>query len=132
MITLKLMLHAGTGFTAAIATGLAASVTPGPFSDLFSDNALAVSIYGAFGGLTRWIFLKDPWKDGMRAVTLGALLATGVGTLWHVLVSTYLGDIPDGLLAQPETARTGAYLVGLSSVLILGRFIDSKESESDE
>lgn len=123
MFFTKLALQAGTGMVVATAAVQAIdSITP--WSIAFNADAIVVALHGALGGSARWLFLREPWRHGLRLMLLGAILAAGIGNLWRLLVKTWVGDVPDSILNQPETAYSGAFLVGLLAVTILGRFFD--------
>lgn len=107
------------------------AVTATPFEVVFNESTGVVAIFGALGGSTRWLFLHENFREGSRLAALGALLAFGIGNLWSLVVKVYLGDVPDHILAQPETSYYGAFVVGLAAVAILGRFIDEKDGPSE-
>lgn len=109
-----------------------AVITTGAFGAVFNENALIIAIFGALGGSARWLFLREKFREGLRLAVLGALLAFGLGNLASFLVKSWLGQVPDHILAQPETVYYLAFVVGLGSVTILGRFIDAKEEDTDE
>ena len=101
-----------------------------PGLEFFNQQFWLVLAHGIAGGACRWLFLREPWRDGLRLMVLGGVLAAGVGNLWRLLVREWVGDVPESLWSQPETAYSGAFLVGLLAVTILGRFVDqSKQHE---
>ena len=100
-----------------------------PLAQAFDESALVIAIFGALGGSARWLFLQEGLREGGRLAILGALLAFGMGNLWSIVIKNWLGDVPDHVLTQPETAYYGAFLVGLSSVAIMGRFIDGGKKD---
>ncbi|MEL6809014.1 MAG: hypothetical protein AAFO97_14660 [Pseudomonadota bacterium] len=112
------------------AVDVAASLSP--LAAVFDADALVVAIHGALGGSARWLFLREPWRDGLRLMLLGAVLAAGVGNLWRLLVGQWFSDVPESVWTQPETAYSGAFLVGLGAVTFMGRFIDEAKGEGDD
>lgn len=128
MIAAKLLNHAATGAAAAIAAIEGTSL----WGQVFDEHAAIVAVFGALGGSTRWVFLRESMRDGLRLMILGALLAFGVGSLSRVLIDNYLGDSPESLLSQPQVAYNGAYLVGLFAVVLLGKWLDDNRSDGDD
>jgi hypothetical protein len=124
--TVELAQSAAVGATVAVT-----AATATPFETVFNESSLIVAIFGGLGGSARWLFLREGVWEGSRLAVLGALLAFGMGNLWYLVVRTQWGDVPDHILAQPETAYYGAFLIGLGAVTILGRVIDDKD-EPDE
>jgi len=100
-------------------------------ADIWTADFGLVALHGALGGSARWLFLKEPWREGMRLMILGAVLAAGVGNMWRLILKQYFGDVPESLWSQPEAAYSGAFLIGLLSVAIMGRFVDCKEGNDD-
>jgi hypothetical protein len=124
MITPKFLYHAATGAFSAVLTLAAQTAATGPFMTAFSEQTLVVAIFGALGGLTRWLGLKEPWRDGVRMVLLAVIMAVGIGVLWPLFIDSWFGEIPDHLMHDPRAEWAGAYIIGLSSVSILGWLIN--------
>lgn len=128
MITAKLSTQAVAGAAAAVATLEVVS----PWIQVFDAQALIVATFGALGGSTRWLFLRESFWNGVRLLLLGAIVAFGVGGLWRVILKQYFSDMSDSLVAQPGITYNGAYLVGLFSVVILGKWLDENEQTKND
>ena len=128
MVISKLVLYASFGsLIGTAAVQFMESVSP--WTTAFNGDILIVALHGALGGSARWLFLKEPWRDGLRLMLLGAVLAAGLGNLWSVMIKSWFAEIPDNILNQPETAYSGAFVIGLLAVTLLGRFFDEKNNE---
>jgi len=80
------------------------------FRRLAAIPAVAVAFWGAAGGLTNALVIRVSFREAARHVSLGALIAVGVGTLGGPLLEHW------GLIG-PGWATTGAsdaiaYLTG--------------------
>jgi len=106
---------------------LVATAVATPFLGSTGVDTLMVALHGALGGAARWIFLREDWKDGLRLMLLGGMLALGLGNLGWVLIDKWTLDLPDSILQDPRTAHSIAFFIGLISVVILGRIVDGEK-----
>lgn len=79
--------------TATVATvgAIAAAATGGELAQVFNELLVVMAIMGAFGGLTHGLAMQLPWREIVRGVTLGVLLAGGIGVLGPYVASAIMG-----------------------------------------
>ena len=90
----------------------------GPLAEVFNELALVLALMGAAGGATRGLALRLQWREVLRGIALGALLASGVGVLLPHVLGPWLG--PDLPVTVPALAAC-AYLVGFMQDAVIAR-----------
>lgn len=100
------------------------AVDVSPVSEVFNQHTGLVATFGAMGGACRALFLRETWREAMRVLILGGMLAFGIGSLGTLFVIMYFKDAPDSIWAHPLTAYNIAFFVGLTSVTLLGWLFD--------
>jgi drug/metabolite transporter (DMT)-like permease len=101
------------------------------WNEVFNERGFVLAVLGALGGAVRAVALKTTWREGLRVVVVGSVLAFGVGVLGPSLLKPWFGEF------TPEAGATGlltasAFLIGLMGVTLIERWIDSKEEKSDD
>ena len=105
---------------------------PSLFAEIFNERGALLAIFGAMGGAVRSAALKTTWREGVRVIFIGSAFSFGVGVLAPWLLKPWIGDLPDGMAGALGTLCAAAFLVGLLSVTIIERMIDSGSGEGDE
>lgn len=106
----------------------------GEINDIFNERGLVLGILGALGGAVRSAALKTTWREGLRVVFIGGILAFGVGALAPYLLRSWIGDLPEELSKTLGIIGAAAFLTGLMGVTIIERLIDARSIQrgSDE
>ena len=86
---------------------------------LFSDAGSAV-LAGALGGLTRWLTLRDSWREGVTAVLVGAICALYLGPLVEPVLEPMIGKIAPG----EDASGFASFICGLAGISLAGLLID--------
>ena len=109
-----------SGHNTAIAAGgaMAAAAAGGPLEQVFTELALMLVLMGAGGGATRGLAIRLPFLEVLRGITLGGLLAGGLGVLLPHILRPWVGD--DTLLTVPALAAC-AFLVGFLQDIVITR-----------
>jgi len=79
-----------TPLTMAAATAGAAALG-GPLSQVLNELAVLMAIMGGAGGLTWGLANRYPWRDWLRGVILGALMAFGFGLASPSVLDSLIG-----------------------------------------
>ena len=110
----------GSNTAAVGAVGaVAAAVAGGPLSEVFNELSLLLVVMGAAGGATKSLAIKVTWREAIRGIVLGGLIAFGLGSTAPSILSTVLGVSLDGDASSARYLAAIAYLVGyMQDVLI--------------
>lgn len=86
---------------------------------LGSDTGKAL-LAGAAGGVVRWATLRQNWREGFAALTVGALCAVWLGPIVEPIIRPIVGPI------TPHNDPTGfaSFIVGLGGISLSGFIID--------
>lgn len=78
----------------------------------YAAPIIGVAIWGAMGGMTNALVIRVTFKEAIRHVILGAIIAAGMGGFGVEILAHYL-RLPDELSARAGAlGGSGAYLVG--------------------
>jgi len=109
------MQHSGTVLAGASA---AASVTIGPFAEVFNEAGLLMFVMGLLGGLTGHLGIKLQIKTAWRPAIVGGLIGFGLGVVAPPLLKAFLEvDLLADTTARGLAAVT--YIVGMMHERIL-------------
>ena len=98
------------------------------FDTIFNARSALLAMFGALGGAVRSVALKTTWRDGMRAVFIGAATSFGFGTLSpHILHFAFGIDIPADVASALGGLCAAAFIVGLTAITLLERFLAERE-----
>ena len=98
----------------AIMIGALSTTVSGPLYQIFDELALVMAVLGGMGGLCRAVAIKGtPWREVLRSVFLGSLLAFGVGVFSPAIVSRMLGIDITGLDDILPLLAASSFLIGL-------------------
>lgn len=96
----------------------------------YNDPTFSVVMAGGAGGLVRWATEREPWREGLTSVVVGAICAQYLGPVAIGMVESVMGiEVPD------TTGKTGAFLMGIggiSIVALLTSRLKKFRSKSDE
>lgn len=109
---------AALGFAGAV---MAAAVG-GPLAAVFSELALALTIMGAAGGVTRGLANRDPWREIVRGGFLGGLLAFGFGALSPQVLGHLISVEFMASASGVPLLAAGAFSVGFVQDVIINTF----------
>lgn len=98
----------------------------GELNDIFNERGLVLGVLGALGGAVRSAALKTTWREGVRVIFIGGVLAFGVGALAPYLLRGWIGDLPEELAQTLGIIGAAAFLTGLMGVTIIERLIDAR------
>ncbi|MGB1215389.1 MAG: hypothetical protein ACPG4X_18615 [Pikeienuella sp.] len=81
---------------------------------LYNDPTFSIVLAGGAGGLVRWATEREPWREGLMSVVVGALCAQYLGP-WALGVVEKITsvEITDG------TGKTGAFLMGVGGISLV-------------
>ena len=102
---------------------------PNLIAEVFNQRAGILTFFGMLGGSVRAVVLKTTWREGVRVVFVGGAVSFGVGILAPVLMKPWIGDIPNEMAGALGTLTAVAFLVGLTAVTIIERFIADPSKE---
>lgn len=108
----------GANSSVAIMGAAVAAAAGGPLAEVFNELSLVLAVMGGIGGMARGLAIKTPWREVLRGVTLGALLATGLGVLLPLLVGPWLGQ---GVASSPAALAACAFVVGFLQDIFIDR-----------
>lgn len=93
-----------------------------PVIALFPEYAPLVVFSGFFGGIARWIALREKlWPDGLGTVVTGATVALFLWPVAEPIMEPALGTLE----MEPTTAvMFGGFVTGLMGVSIIGWILD--------
>lgn len=98
----------------------------GEFNEIFNERGLVLGVLGALGAAVRTASLKTTWREGIRVIFIGAILAFGVGSIAPYLLRGWIGDLPEDLAQTLGVVGAAAFLTGLMGVTIIERLIDAR------
>lgn len=78
---------------------------------------------GAAGGIVRWIALKEPWKDGLGSLIVGAIMAPLAGPFFLPLFSLG-GTLQKVGMSNEEVFMFSGFCTGVSGIFLTGFLID--------
>ena len=100
------------------------SKDPNLINEVFNQRSLILTFFGALGGSVRATVLKTTWKEGIRVIFVGGVVAFGVGSIAPSLLSYWLGtDLPSNVAGTLGTLTASSFLIGLVAVTLVERFI---------
>lgn len=88
-------------------------------AEVFSQQALVLTIFGALGGSVRAAVLKTTWRETLRVIFVGGAVSFGVGVIGPSIVTPIFGDL--GTSGSMGALTASAFLLGLISVTIVER-----------
>ncbi len=92
---------------------------PHIFAEVFSQQALVLTIFGSLGGSVRAAVLKTGWRESLRVIFVGGAVSFGVGVVGPSIVTPIFGDL--GTTGSMGALTASAFLLGLISVTIVER-----------
>lgn len=95
------------------------SQEPQVFAEVFSQQALVLTVFGALGGSVRAAVLKTTWRETLRVIFVGSAVSFGVGVVGPSIVTPIFGDL--GTSGSMGALTASAFLLGLISVTIVER-----------
>lgn len=72
----------------------------------------SAAAYGAAGGLTSALAVREPPKSMIRQIVMGGLIAGGTGTASTALLAAW-GIIPPGIIIAAGAGGSASYLIGV-------------------
>jgi hypothetical protein len=76
---------------------------------------------GAFGGIVRWMTLRDHWTDGLIAIVVGAICSFYLSPL----AIPALAPLLSGVQVAPESALgVSGFLMGVGGITAAGFVLD--------
>lgn len=90
------------------------------FFDWVTSPRAAGIIAGAFGGVMRWITLRERWRDGMTSILAGGICAAFIAPLAEPIFRQVLG----GVLPNGDAGPLSGFLVGLGGMTITAILIN--------
>lgn len=105
---------------------------PSLFSEIFNERGVLLAFFGALGGAVRSAALKTTWREGLRVIFIGSCTSFGVGVLAPTLLKPWIGDLPEQMAGALGTLCAAAFLVGLVSVTLIERMIESRPDKEAE
>ena len=104
---------------------------PNLFAEVFNQRAAITTIMGTLGGTTRALFLKTDWRETIRVVVIGGLVAFGVGVLAPTLLPEWI-KVPEDSGLGTGILTSSSYLIGILAVTIMEKFTSEvKASDVD-
>ncbi len=97
------------------------SQEPHILAEVFSQQALVLTIFGSLGGSVRAAVLKTGWRESLRVIFVGGAVSFGVGVVGPGLVASLFGDLDLGTTGSMGALTASAFLLGLISVTIVER-----------
>lgn len=108
---------------------------PNIWEQVFSPLGGALAFFGMLGALVRSLVLREAWRETLRVVAIGAIVAFGLGTISpHVLRWIIGPGFPTGVDVGATLGIffASAFLIGLIAVGLVERFIEtSRGGKSD-
>lgn len=101
------------------------------FQEVFNQRAALLTFFGALGGCVRAAVLKTTWREGLRVIFVGGAVSFGVGVLGPVVMSPWIGDLPDEMAGALGTLTAAAFLTGLAAVTVVERMISSPDNKDE-
>jgi pilus assembly protein TadC len=95
------------------------SQEPQVLAEVFSQQALVLTIFGSLGGSVRAAVLKTGWRESLRVIFVGGAVSFGVGVVGPSIVTPIFGDL--GTTGSMGALTASAFLLGLISVTIVER-----------
>jgi len=95
------------------------SQEPQVFAEVFTQQALVLTIFGSLGGSVRAAVLKTGWRESLRVIFVGGAVSFGVGVVGPSIVTPIFGDL--GTTGSMGALTASAFLLGLISVTIVER-----------
>ncbi len=95
------------------------SQEPHILAEVFSQQALVLTIFGSLGGSVRAAVLKTGWRESLRVIFVGGAVSFGVGVVGPSIVTPVFGDL--GTTGSMGALTASAFLLGLISVTIVER-----------
>lgn len=130
-----------TGPTSNAVAGGASAFFITSVIEALGPHALPAILFGALGGLTRWLAARyighnARWQKDLLAVPLGAAFALGMVTIAGPFIAQWATSAtPDEwmkeTLSTPEARRGISYLLGLFASEILERFMGNFKGKND-
>jgi hypothetical protein len=80
-----------------------------------------VAVAGAFGGVIKWVRLKEPWREGVISVFSGAIIARYLGPLTLAILDPLLVHVADDPSAR---ATLSGFIIGTIGIAAVGMVID--------
>lgn len=94
----------------------------GQFAESFPEQIPLVAFSGFFGGLSRWIALREKWwPDGLGTIVVGVTAAVFLSPIAEPLLSPVVGKLE----MEPVVANMfGGFVTGLMGVSLIGLLLD--------
>jgi len=92
---------------------------PSAITEVFNQQALILTFFGALGGSVRAAVLKTTWRETLRVIFVGGAVSFGVGVVGPNLMTPLFGEL--GSAGSMGALTASAFLLGLISVTIVER-----------
>jgi hypothetical protein len=102
------------------------------FSDIFNEQGAVLAALGAMGGVVRALTLKTTWREGLRVIVVGTIMAFGVGMLGPFLLRPWIGELPDGLTSAFGIVAASAFIIGLMGITIIENWLVRSQPQKPE
>lgn len=104
---------------------------PNLFAEVFNQRAAITTIMGSLGGTTRALFLKTDWRETIRVVVIGGLVAFGVGVLAPTLLPEWI-KVPEESSLSIGILASSSYMVGILAITIMEKFTSEAKSDDED